>query len=129
MYCFHCLQLLYNDVDQAGGKEARPGGGGWGSVGKMKTHLPLPVCIVVDVDGSHAGEEKRSSKRPAQGDGVARQVEGRRGVDGCDPVQAAPAQVVACPVMHDVHGPPISCLPPAIQVDQHCLNEQDQLLA
>ena len=41
------------------------------------------------------------------------EVHGRGGVDGRHPDQAAPADVVASAVVHDVHGSPVSSLPTA----------------
>ena len=77
------------------------------------THLSLPVGVIVDIDGQSACHGYGNGSRGAPLDGLLHQVQGRRRVYGWHPVQATPAQVVTSPVMCNVHGSPVSCLPPA----------------
>ena len=85
------------------------------NIRKRATDLSLSVRVIVDVDGQSASHPNGNSCRQTPLDGILHQVEGRGCVDGWHPVQATPAQVVAGPVMGNVHGSPVSSLPPARQ--------------
>lgn len=80
---------------------------------RYAAHLPLPVRVIVDVNGEGAGDANGDGGRQAPVDGVLHQVQGRGGVDCRHPVEAAPAQVVAGPVMRNVHRAPVPSFPPA----------------
>lgn len=75
--------------------------------------LALPVGVIVDVDSQGACHSNGDGSRGTPLDGLLHQVQGRRCVYGWHPIQATPAQVVTSPVMCDVHGSPVSCLPSA----------------
>ena len=86
------------------------------------SHLPLAVAVIIYVDASSASQENGRSSRDGKLDGFGSQEQGLGGVDGWNPVQAAPAEVVACPVMCYVHGVPVASLPSVQAFVKSCMS-------
>ena len=76
-------------------------------------YLALSVGIIVNIDAKYPKSEVEPGSQAWHLVRMLHKKQGLWSVDGRHPYKAAPTQIVACPIMCNVHGLPVSGLPSA----------------